>query len=152
MEKEQGRVCIGAGGDVGDGGGAGDAGVELAQVDRVVGQVDQHVDLEEADVALLGEPVAQASAQVDGPVTLCGGQRLGEEVVAAPAALVRRQLWVARQVGHEGADERAVARDAGLDRSRIIADALHDLQLLADHVLRVAVPVVGGGDEERRLA
>ena len=101
VEQEQWHVGVRAGRDVRHRRDPGDPGVQLAQVHRAGVDVDQHVDLEEALVVLLGQPVTQLAdvADRDGPVGL--GQRLGEQVVAAQGALVRGELGVAGQVGHE---------------------------------------------------
>ena len=63
VEQEQRHVGVGARGDVGDRRRPADPRVELAQVDLVRVGVDEDVDLEEAAVALLGQPVAQAPDQ-----------------------------------------------------------------------------------------
>ena len=100
----------------------------------------------------MGEPVAQLADVADRDGAVGFRQRLGEHVVAAPAALVRGEFGVAGQVGHERADDRAVPGDAGLHRRGLVVDALHHLELLADDVRGVGVPVASGGDEEGRLA
>ena len=152
VEQEERHVGVRPGGDVGHRRDPGDARVELAEVDVVGVQVDEHVDLEEALVALLRETVAEPAYVLDRGGPLLEGERLGEQVVAAPAALVRRQLGIAGEVGHERADDGAVRGDAGLDGGRLVVDALHHLELLVDDVLGDGVEVRLRLDEERGLA
>ena len=142
VEQEQRHVGVRAGGDVRHRGHAADARVDLPQVQLAAVDVGQVVDLEEAAVALDRQPVAELLGQHARPLAVLGRQRLGEDVVAAPAALVRRQLGVAGEVGHQRPDDGAVAGQHRLDRRRAVVDPLHDLQLLVGHVVRVAVPVV----------
>ena len=152
VEEEQRHVGVGAGGHVRHRGHAADARVDLAEVELAGVDVGEVVDLQEAAVALDREPVAELLGQHAGALAMLGRQRLGEDVVAAPAALVRRQLRMAGEVGHQRADDRAVAREHGLDRRGAVVDPLHDLELLVGHVLGVLVPVALPADEERGLA
>ena len=78
-------------------------------------------------------------------------EQLGRHVVAAPAAVVGRELGEPGELGHQRSDERAVTRDHALDRELARLDPLHDLDLLADDLLLVLLPVALGRDEERRL-
>ena len=148
MEQEQRDVGVGARGDIGHRRCPGDPRVQLAEVDLVGVEVDEHVHLEEAPVALLSQPVAEPAHMADRGAAVGLGEGLGEQVVAAPAATVGRQLGVAGQVGHERSHDRAMPGVDGLHGDGAVIDPLHDLQFLADHVLAVAVPLGFGGDEE----
>ena len=61
VEQEQWDVGVCTGGDVGDRGGAADPWVQLPEIHLLRVDIDQHVDLEEAAVTLLAEPVAEQS-------------------------------------------------------------------------------------------
>ena len=76
------------------------------------------------------------------------GSTVGRSVVAAPAALVGRDLGKAGDVGHDRADQRAVAGGAALDRARHVVDVAHDLEFFVGHAVGVLVPVGLGPDEE----
>ena len=104
--------------------------------------VDQHVDLEEALVALAGQPVAEPADQLVRLHPALPGQRVRVHLVAAPATLVRGQFGVPDEFGHERADQRAVPGQHRLDRDATVVDPLHDLLLLADDVVGVLVPVL----------
>ena len=152
VEQEQRHVRVGAQGDVRDRRQAGHARVDLAQVDLTGVGIEQVVDLEESPVALLGKASAEPLGHRAGDRPLAVGQHLGEDVVAAPPALVRRQLGIPDQRGHVRPDQRAVARDHGLDAHLQRRDPAHHLELLVVQVGGVAVPVRLRADEERGLA
>src|ERR1700722_11918585 len=89
--------------------------------------VDQVVHLEETEIALARELVAELARELPGPQLLLGRER-GRIVVARPAATVRGQLRMPGDVVHERPDERAVAGQDGLDRYRAMLDPAHHLQ------------------------
>ncbi len=152
VEQEQRDVGVGPGGHVGDRRRPRDPRVELPEVDLIGVDVDEHIDLEEALVALLPQPVSEPADMLDrdGPVRLA--ERLREQVVTAPSPLVRSELGIAGQIGHERPHDGAVAGVDGLHGRGPVVDPLHDLELFADHVLGVALPVALLLDEEGRLA
>ncbi len=132
---------------------AGQARVQLAQVELAGVDIDQVVDLEEPAVALGrrgGRPAASVRTRAR---SRCSADKASsEDVVAAPAALVRGQLGVAGEVAHDRADDGAVAGDYALDGRRAAVDPLHHLQLLADEVAGGGDEVALATDEERGLA
>ena len=130
MEQEQWHVRVGAGRDVRHRADAADPRVELAQVQLAGAGVDEVVDLEEADVALGGEPVTQPPGEVPRLLLLRARQRR-RVVVAGPAAAVRRELGVAGDVVHQRPDERAVPGQHRLDGDRAVVDPAHHLEVLA---------------------
>ena len=81
------------------------------------------------------------------------GEGIGEDLIAAPAALVGGELGEADQLRHQRPHDGAGPRGAALDRRLAAVDALHDLQLaLGGDLGFVALPVRLGGDEEGGMA
>ena len=64
MKQEQRDIGVRTGGDIGDGRCTADARIELAEVDVVGVDIDEHVDLEETAIALLAESIAESTYQV----------------------------------------------------------------------------------------
>src|SRR4029077_2301286 len=110
--------------------GARDPRVELAEIDLVRVEIYQHVHLEESLIALGAKPIAEAAHEFDAARTMGVGERIRKQVVPAPAALVRRELGITGEIGHERADDRAMLGDHGLYRSGLVVDPLHDLEIL----------------------
>ena len=152
MEQEQRHVGVCARGHIRHGRGPGNARIDLTEIYLVGVEVDQDVDLEEAAVAFLRQAITHLAHVADrsGPVVF--RKRFREQVVSAPTALVRGEFRVAGEVGHERSDDGAVTGDARLHGGGLVVDPLHHLQLLADDVLGVVVPVLLGLDEEGGLA
>src|SRR5262249_41220288 len=80
-------------------------------------------------------------------------ERTRKHFVAAPTAAIRRQLLESDELRHERANDRAMARDASLDRSLAAIDPPHHFDFgLAKNVLRVLLEVLFALDEVRRVA
>ena len=135
VEQEQRQLGVGARGHVRHRADARQPRVQLTQVELAGVDVDQVVHLEEAAVALVGQPVAEVLGEDPGARALGLVEHVEVDVVARPAALVRGELGVPGDVGHQRADERAVPREHGLDRERTAVDALHHLQLDAGQLV-----------------
>src|SRR5215203_2369356 len=152
MEGEQGDVGVRAGGDVGYGGSPADPGIKLAEIDLVGVGIHQHVDLEEASIALGTEPVTQPDDKITRLASQLLGQDLWVHLIATPAAAVGGELGMPGQLRHERTDDGAVAGEYRLDRDRAVVDSLHHLDLVADQVALVSLPAGLIVDEERGLA
>ena len=151
MEQEQRHVAVRDRGNVGDAAGPGDPRVELAEPQVAGRRIEQEIELEVAAVPLLPQafPHRDRSLARDAPLLL--GEQLGRDVVAAPAAVVGRELGEPGELGHQRPDQRAVTRDHALDRELARLDPPHHLDVVVDDLLRVRPPVALVRDEERRL-
>ncbi len=152
VEEERRHVAVCHGADVRDRAGTRDAGVQLAEIELAGGGVGEEVELEVAAITLRPEALAHRPRPLPRQVVELSTERMAEDLVAAPAASVRRQLAEPRELGHERADQRPVAGDDALDRKLLGVDPPHDLEVLALQLVGVALPVGGCRDEERRLA
>ena len=147
VEQEDRAAAIGRGDEIGERGGAGDARIDLAEIDFARIGIDQEVHAEGALVARLVEPVAELLGHADDGLALLL-EAADEDVIAAPAALVGRHLGEAGDVGLQRPDQRAMARRHRLDRARQMVDPPHHLELfLGEHFL-VLLPVGLRLDEE----
>src|SRR5262249_38047105 len=125
----------------------------LAEIELAGLLVDQEIELEIAAIALLAQLLAEAEGEVAGFLADARGEGVGEDLIAAPSALVWGQLGEADQLRHQRTDDGAGSRGPGLDRRLAAVDALHDLELaLGGDLLLVALPVRLAGDEEGRVA
>ncbi len=127
-------------------------GVELTQVDLTRRLIRQEVELEIPSVALLVQTLAHRERPLSRELPLAVRQHVGENVVAAPTAVVGRELRESRELRHQRADQRAVSRDDCFDRTLERIDAPHRLDVLTDDLLLVRLPISFVGDEECRLS
>jgi hypothetical protein len=100
METEQRQIGVGPRGHIRERAGSGDPRVDLSQVNLVGVRVHEDIDLEESAIPLLGQPVTQALDHLPRGGLLVDRERARPQVIAAPTALVWRQLPEARQMRH----------------------------------------------------
>ena len=126
-------------------------GFELAQVHLPGRLIRQEVQLEVAAVALPAQPLAHRERPLSRERALAFRQHVGEHVVAAPPAVVRRELGEPGELRHQRAHQRAVTGDDAFDRALARVDPPHHLDVVADDLLLLRLPVTLVGDEERGL-
>src|SRR6185369_15952684 len=114
-------------------------------------RVEQEVQLEVPAVPLSTKPLAHRDGPLARDAALLLREELRRYVVAAPPAVVWRELREAGELGHQRTDQRAVARDHTFDRELARLDPLHHLDVVIDDLPRVRTPFALGRDEERRL-
>src|SRR5262245_12205671 len=107
---------MGEGGVIGHRAGTGDPRIELAQIKLAGTAVDEQIELEIAAVTFLLELLAEGEGVRARLLAQLFRERVGEDLVAAPAAAVRRQFGEADQFGHQRSDDGAASGHASLDR------------------------------------
>jgi hypothetical protein len=151
VEQEQRHVPVRDRRDVRDARGARHPRVELAEPQIAGLGVQEEVELEVSAVPLLAQTFAHRDGALARHPPLRLGEELGRHVVAAPSAVVGRELLEADELRHQRAHEGPVPGDHPFDRELPRLDPLHHLDLLAGHLLLEALPIGLVGDEERRL-
>src|SRR5699024_308614 len=125
--------------------------IELTEPTVVAVEVDEHIDFEEAPVAAFAQTFAHLAHELAGLGSLLRVEDIGCHLIAAPAARIRGEFGETGQIGEIGADYGSAGGDDGFDGDRGVADPFHHLQLLADDVVLMPLPIRLSGDEERRL-
>src|SRR5262245_9690456 len=126
-----------------------DARVEFAEIHGAVILIDEEIEIEIAAIAFPDELVAELERHFTRRAPDLLGERPRVDLVAAPAALVRRQLLAADHFGQQRADEGARSRRTSLHRGAAAIDAFHELHFaLVDYVIGVLGEVLLIGDEE----